>query len=136
MKEESLFRGQRLDNKEWVEGDYIASDFISPWKNGELYVKKTYTDGMEWGEGCFYRIIPETVGKYIGQKDKNGKKIFDNHIVFLPKVFNGKGDTAIFIKDGINYYLKGKLSNYEISRNTNSECYEIIGDIFDKTKFL
>jgi len=32
MKEESLFRGQRLDNKEWVEGDYIASDFISPWK--------------------------------------------------------------------------------------------------------
>jgi len=75
--EEKLFRGQRADTKKWVEGDYIASDFISPWRNGELYMKTGYADGMEWGEGCFYRIIPKSVSQYTGVDDKHGKKIWE-----------------------------------------------------------
>jgi hypothetical protein len=45
---EILFRAKRLDGGGWVEGDYIASDFLSPHKvETTIYFNDAY-GGYQW----------------------------------------------------------------------------------------
>lgn len=72
------FRGQRVDNKEWVYGYYVKIDD-----------KHYITDGKDYAiEVCggkllptFIEVIPETVGQYIGEKDIKGVKIYFQDLV-------------------------------------------------------
>ena len=59
-----LFRGKRLDNGEWVEGDLVHSVY----KVGDACVGKF---------GCtlgMHQVDPYTVSQYTGLMDKNGKR--------------------------------------------------------------
>lgn len=99
------FKAQRIDNKEWVYGYFIKN------KNGECYIKDTDYNVTNGKNNLIpYEVIPETVCQYIGVKDKNGKKVYDNDKVKLHQ----------FLFDGNE--IENELTGY-VSYHKNTACY-------------
>lgn len=117
---EILFRGKRVDNGEWVQGDFVSSGC------GIAYTDYLNEHG-DIGE-VFCKVIPETVGQYTGLTDKNGKKIFEGDIVeCFSSDYAGrpKIDTVI-VRDMTDY-------NTMVYLNCSNEL-KIIGNIQDSPK--
>lgn len=128
---EILFRGKRIDNGEWVEGDldralFADIDFISH------FVKSD--------ERVSYEVIPETVGQYTGLTDKNGKKIFEGDIISERPPMN----TIAYI-GYVAYDDEAALWRFMINNDTKfngvllgtySRSYTVIGNIHDNPEML
>ena len=113
---EILFRGKRLDNGEWVEGNLFVSD-----TDGRTYIlagSRTIT--IEW------EVDPSTVGQYTGLKDKNGRRIFDGDILTLrggrPRVVRFEDGTFILEYSSIQMRFANK--------------FEVIGNVHDNPELL
>ena len=128
---ESLYRGKRIDNGEWVYGNLIGEDVIVP-KGQEFYIEGHYLDsGLD-----MYIVDPKTVGQYTDLKDKNDKKIFKGNIVkcydeMFRKAFIGEvvyRSGSFCIKEAEDDYL------YHF-RWDDYEC-EVIGNIHDNPELL
>ena len=121
---EILFRGKRVDNGEWIQGDIVQFPVHGVVRIVEQ--EPSYKDA---------EVDSDTVGQYTGLTDKNGRKIFEGDIV---KTSHG----------GSTYYAKIEwddgsfwVTNHDIQMPSYisevSKTYlEIIGNIYDNPELV
>ena len=127
---ESLFRGKRLDNGEWVYGYYVH---IGPVSCQRTYIIPEYASALYVNE-----VYPSTVGQYTGLNDKHGKRIFEGDIA---KVLQGKDKDIAYVgfENGA-FMLYPKTGN--IYERTLWEYWyndwdvEVVGNITDNPELL
>lgn len=129
---EILFRGKRVDNGEWVQGNLFIPDIDNTPTQiciGTNIIRITYD------------IIPETIEQYTGLTDKNGKKIFEGDIISYEDgesylvTFNGGCFRfgAIEYGNGIKRY-RG-FQSFSVDKYNLNEV-EVIGNIHDNPELL
>ena len=122
---EILFRGKRIDNGEWIYGNYCYAELIDKSGYEDLIIEQP-------ADGETRRVIPETVGQYTGLKDKNGKRIFEGDICKHRSNYSGNAVISVVTyTDGHFLALVGENSGFELS-----EKLEVIGNIYDNPNLL
>lgn len=129
---EILFKAKVKDNGKWVEGYYIKRyDLLG---NEEHLI--FHADSYKVWECA--EIDPETLCEFTGLCDKNGKRIWENDVVWL--VCDGKEHIYQIVWD--NSELDFKATKGEENYGTNYEYLlccdeiEVIGNIFDNPELL
>jgi uncharacterized phage protein (TIGR01671 family) len=77
----NLFRGKRIDNGEWVYWDAFGRFTTKGGKGARMVVKTDCSVSTYYLISQRFDLLDKnTVGQYIGKKDKNRKKIFEGDI--------------------------------------------------------
>lgn len=131
---EILFRGKRVDNGEWVEGQLLFFKSNSG-KNFALIAESCEWDNAsEWFNLCKRsRIIPETVGQFTGLTDKNGNKIFEDDILTIEGV-NIYGAIK-YREDKSAFFVETENGEDYFGENWDTDVV-VIGNIHDNKELL
>lgn len=129
MNREILFKAKRIDNGEWVEGQYAY--ITNPLTEDGKPIKHLICNGTN----IFNDLIdPDTLCQYTGLTDKNGKKIWENDIVR-----NEKGDIGVvqWFEEHAAFMIWNKTKHYVcyLAENDFSKI-EIAGNEFDNPELL
>lgn len=137
MKREIEFRG-RTAKGEWVYGDLVRipnGDSFDCYIISDFDERDTFYDLWKYA----IRVIPETVGQYIGVTDKNGKKVYEGDVVKVYYFNNEYVGKVVFNERtcGFEFWYKtvvgayGEKATHKMNFAQFDKC-EVIGNIFDK----
>lgn len=139
MSREILFKAKRIDNGEWVEGQYVY--ITNPLTEDGKPIRHLICNGTN----IFNDLIdPVTLCQYTGLTDKDGKKIWENDIISINAYSYDEPEDDYF---GVVTYCEKdacwSLNNNEKYGEIICECFgsyttEIInhGNIFDNQELL
>ena len=124
---EIKFRGKRLDNGEWIEGDLLRMDdhwFIFP---------DPAPEGIDK-----YEVDPATVGEYTGLKDRNGKEVYEGDVMKIPETdFNAEIIGRVLFDDDAYYIIPLRGGHlWGLHWSLRKHDAKIIGNIHDNLELL
>lgn len=116
------FRGKLKSNGNWEYGDLlydnIGGSYIYP-----IEVRDSYKNN---------EVIPETVGQFIGLKDKNGEEIFEGDILD----FNGIITEVRFVRGVFAFLVNGNLDD-ELCGDCRTDLFaKVIDNIYENPDIL
>ena len=123
---EFIFRGKRLTDGKWIEGDFILLD-----GKAHIYERKN-----EYGGSGSWGVDPATVGIVTGRTDSKGENIFNGDVVkvrFSVEYLIGEvvfGNGSFFLK-----FAPKQRDPLAIGFLTDIEM-EVIGNIHDNPELL
>ena len=130
---EILFRGKRVDNGEWIQGDIVQFPFHGVVRIVEQ--EPSYKDA---------EVDSDTVGQYTGLTDKNGRKIFEGDILKIYPDCDYCEDYSISTVYSYNGVLCVDYRGDDFDstalgfiNDVNDDAdFEIIGNIYDNPELL
>ena len=135
--EEIKFRGQRVDNKKWVYGYYFKTPLTDEATGSSHEDGWFFLCGRERHciaqNNCVYEVIPETVGQYIGVKDRNNKEIYELDMVIIEDciaIIQWENETCRFV---INLIHENLIYDFD---NTYGKELEIVCYMYDNPELL
>ncbi|NML70000.1 hypothetical protein HHL23_09325 [Chryseobacterium sp. RP-3-3] len=129
MNREIKFRGQRVDNSEWVFGFYAGAPGTSC-VNILTYENLQYT-----GDYCCHEVLSESVGQFTGLIDKNGTFIYEGDILKTYQIFSldniGLDSFNVIVRWNMNCWLANGIIGEK-----QAEISEVIGNIHSNPELL
>lgn len=124
---EIKFRGKRLDNGEWIEGDLLRM-------NGHWFI---FPDPAPGGIDK-YEVDPATVGEFTGLKDKNGKEIYEGDVMEIPETdFNAEIIGRVLFEEDAYYIIPLRGGHlWGLHWSLRKHDAKIIGNIHDNLELL
>ena len=130
---EILFRAKAEHDGQWVEGDLIH--YNRP-RCEKVTIKES--SGLESD------VAEDTIGQYIGIKDKNGKRIFDGDIIAIgleyPKLVAFKDNRAAFCTANIQDLKREWLYPWGVPADDwwrdFGKKFEVVGNKYDNPEML
>ncbi len=139
---EILFRGKRLDNGEWVEGNLFRNDnehFPMTLIGNVIFSRGKHTNALSFDGFDLAEVDPATVGQFTGLLDKNGKRIFEGDIL---KDDWGKNFEVFFSTKTCSFMANLKIApsewetgNYRIGEAW-TDTVKIVSNIHDNPELL
>lgn len=119
-------RGYNLERKEWVYGTYLDGYIV-------------YNNVLEYNDylaiDVYAEVVEESVGEYTGEKDVNGREIYEGD-----ELKNAEGVTyKVMYEDGsfVLYNDDYIVTTPRISKGKiNRDGLEIIGNIYENKELL
>lgn len=129
---EILFKGKRIDNGEWVVGQYVNTCYPGNGKETGHFIVVYPNE--------YHEIYTSTLCQFTGLCDKNGKKIWENDICDrkekYPEVVKmTNGDWTLDCSYAIGRDYGNSYCNLGFYVNER-KCVEVVGNIFDNPELL
>ena len=136
------FRGQRIDNREWVYGFLYQIPLPSGVASVILTTNNIHEDNSIkpkyhlaftlWVD--LFPVNPETIGLFTGLHDKNGEEIYEGDII------NCRGCKPLlevrFVRGVFSFLWGGDLDNKFSTGAPTHEWAEVVGNIHDNPELL
>lgn len=130
---EIIFRAKAEHDGQWVEGDLIH--YNRP-RCEKVTIKEQ--SGLESD------VVEETIGQYVGIKDKNGKRIFDGDIIAIgleyPKLIAFRDECAGFCVANISELKAWYTDPYNVPDarwwRDYGKKFEVVGNKYDNPEML
>ena len=134
MNREIKFRGKRLDNGEWVAGNFLIDNY------GNCEIVDFSTGHEQWHD-----VAPDTIGQFTGFRDRVGQEIYEGDIVNWIKGMYGEG----FVEEGRVEWVQEEGSYVVINKFETMDnrkivqplirCMnkiKVVGNVFDNPELL